>query len=228
MKKVRKVFTLVFAMALALGFCLSPKVNAAEEYVVFRDGAFQNGAFANDGAGAVTDGVIVGPGWWTQINAGNDTIGNELPYLVITVKCPQDSPEATINISDLGAKSFAEAGGVSLNTEYQTAVFNIAEFGDMAAGWLNFQGVEGEAGYTISEIYFTDEAPAAAPAADTDKAAADTDKASLEETKEAAPAADTSAPKTGSSSMPIVIAASCLILAGGFLTASRKMKAENK
>lgn len=165
--KMRKVLTtmvavLVFVMLMSI-------MSFAATTDLFKDGAFNGGRINSTDTTSVVNGVIQGPGNWTQLNLGDYAV--DAPYLHVIVSCTGDTSKASFVISDTYTVNLVADLGVTLTTEYQDVVLPVEDNGITALGWCNLMGLDGGSTvYSVKAIFLSDSAAstiAAAPVADT-------------------------------------------------------------
>lgn len=207
LKMVKRLSTLMFAVCLLLA--MATQVSAASTYLL-QDGAFQTGGFIN--AGEAVDGVVQGPGNWTQLNMADAAV--DVPYLHVIMKATGDTAKAQIAVSDTYTFNISDLG-ITLTEEYQDVVLPVQEKGLTMISWMNFMGLDGGSSvYSIKDVFLSDDANSTlATEATVSEATADT---TVDETAEATATPEaTDVPKTGSSNGTTVFA--LITLAGSAL-----------
>ncbi|MDF2542046.1 MAG: LPXTG-motif cell wall anchor domain protein [Herbinix sp.] len=195
--KLRKVFTTMVAFV-CLMMLMSANVLAATTEII-KDGEFQNAGFIN--AGEVVDGIIQGPGNWTQLNCGDAAV--EVPYLHIIVKATGDTAAAQIAVSDTYTFTLADLG-ITLTEEYQDVVLPVQENGITLLSWVNLMGLDGGTSvYTVKDVFLSDDAASSLAPAVTEDTTAKSPEEAAEVPAEAT--AETEVPKTGSSDTLAII-----------------------
>jgi hypothetical protein len=196
---IKRISTLVLAVCLLLAVTM--QVSAATTNLL-KDGEFQTGGFIN--AGEAVDGVVQGPGNWTQLNMADAAV--DAPYLHVIMKATGDTAKAQIAVSDTYTFNISDLG-VTLTEEFQDVVLPVQENGLTMISWMNFMGLDGGSSvYSIKDVFLSDDANSSL-ATETAAVAESTTDTTVEETTDATVTTETTeVPKTGSSNVGAVIA----------------------